>query len=308
LIYTLPFSPFDYSGGSNPIAGTASATVPSQFLLILRASTGAFVNLVDFGPAPAGQAGDVKVDRSSCDFVVMIFTDTTQRGICSWNTGPYKVMMNINQTGSIVDTPQQCYPSQTASFTPSVTKRATDSVSPSISTTERATSSVSITSESNSPTGKSIRTTEASPSAASSFDFVRYSEGSLSELSSKQLQKAYSMVKPQTFEFTKRASQSEVVLRILSSDITDKHDNPLTVGVLTIPAKTFNEGCALSIYQANNTDPPPSSDPCTKSSTEQLTASIEVETNGRCGDVSAIRNKLLLQLAGELNVIQSTSQ
>jgi len=58
------------------------------------------------------------------------------------------------------------------------------------------------------------------------------------------------------------------------------------------------ESTSSSSSSVPKVSPADSNDPCTQESVQQLTASIEVETNGRCGDTSALRNDLFMQLAG----------
>jgi len=140
-----PVDSFDYSNGTNPTAGTYNSTAPySTFLLVLRASDGGFVRLVDFGET-AWYAGDVKVDKNTCDFFLFVYPLSVQRGVCYWPEIPgviyYKLMVNVDQNGNIVDTPLECI--STSSPTPSITSSTTRTVSPSTSST--ATVSLTVT-------------------------------------------------------------------------------------------------------------------------------------------------------------------
>jgi len=172
---------------------------------------------------------------------------------------------------------------QTPSSTTEPSSTASPSTTSSLSSTPRSQNFHTIT-----PTHTPSRT------ATTSFDFIQYLHQHQSEL------KDISSVQPVVHRFTQSNAEDVTILKIFSSTLfSGRH--AVAVGVLTIPPRTFYPGCVLSISQSNSTEVP-SHDACRQTTLKQLTASIDIVTNHRCGNVGHLANHVHLQLVGESEV------
>eukprot|EP01102_Stenamoeba_stenopodia_P005605 TRINITY_DN16352_c0_g1_i2.p1 TRINITY_DN16352_c0_g1~~TRINITY_DN16352_c0_g1_i2.p1 ORF type:complete len:372 (-),score=28.92 TRINITY_DN16352_c0_g1_i2:67-1182(-) len=176
--------------------------------------------------------------------------------------------------------------------------------SPTLSPTQTVNETVSNSVLSHSSITKATTTRTPSKTSNQTFDFVTYAHHSLSNLDTDQLQNAVDEILPINYRFTNKDSGGEVVLRLKSAHATDNTGRPLVIGALTIPAKTFQDGCLLIVSSTTNTssDGRGLDDHCRRDDEpllKPLTATIDIRTNQCCGDVAALRNDLYLQLAGQ---------